>query len=176
MSDHGGASGGRPRWRPGRAGLRAATVAAAAVCLGAAGPVTTTCSVSGLAETEAILKLTRKAGRIDSFRYYMSRPVGLSAHECSVTAARGKGADWRTGWEASEWSDTRQGTRVVITTDISDKKVMIFAPRPNGTRLTFVSPTDCGTFMLPEAVEFRWSKRGCHGRAIGWPAWASGKN
>ncbi len=65
------ASGERPRGRPGRAGLRAAAVAAAALCLGAAGPVTTTCSVSGLAKTEATLELTRKAGKVDSFFYHM---------------------------------------------------------------------------------------------------------
>ncbi len=96
-------------------------------------------------------------------------------HECGIAAARGKRADLRTGWQASQWSDTRQGTRVVVTTE-TEKKVMIFASRPNGTRLTFVSPTHCARFLLPEAVEFRWTKRGCHGRAIGWPRGASGKD
>ncbi len=152
------------------AGLRIAGVSALAVVLGAAAPVKTTCSVSGLAETEATLELTRVGGRIDGFSYYMWRPVGLSWHECAVTADRRKGPAYASELDPSRWGETGAGTRVAITSGAAaGARVIRFAPRPNGVRMTFLGASHCGTFMLPEAVEFRWTVWGCQGQAIGWP-------
>lgn len=48
-----------------------------------------TCPVSGLAETDAELSLTRTGGRMVGFTYYMFRPVNRSWHECEIYAVCG---------------------------------------------------------------------------------------
>jgi hypothetical protein len=121
----------------------------------------TTCSVSGLAETDAELTLTRVAGRIESFSYNMSRPVNQSWHECSIDARRDD--------PDSVWFDGKGRTVVLTKPEHSSRRyTMEFTPRPNGVRMSFLNHTHCSTFRLPPVVEFRWSKQGCKGRAIGW--------
>ena len=142
--------------------LRLACAPVLALSLAGARPATVTCPVSGLAETTAELSLTRTAGRIDSFSYSMHRPVNWSAHECDISASRGH--------PESRWSDSKSQTLVRVAPAIAgDDRIVSFTPRQNGVRMAFLSPTHCGTFRLPPVVEFRWTKRGCAGRAIGWP-------
>jgi hypothetical protein len=79
-----------PGERRSRTHVKPVVVCVLSASLGACTPPAMTCTVSGLEETEATLELmlTRGAGQLDSFRYYMWRPVGMSLHECSVDAQR----------------------------------------------------------------------------------------
>ena len=166
-----------PARRRGWAKLRAAAITGTAACLGAGAPVEMTCSVVSPGEIESILTLTQAAGRVNSFRYYISRPVGWSMNDCSVDAQRRRATDAANsaaGFEPSSWSDTREGTRVAVGPDSADPEhLVMFASRPNGVRLMFLGELGCGArFTLPEAMEFRWDGKTCQGRVIGPPSWS----
>lgn len=163
---HGSTSdrGGRRRGQGGlgRAALRAAGAPILGLSLAGAGPTTVTCPVSGLAETTAVLSVTRTGGRIERFGYSMHRPVNESAHECGIYAARGE--------RKSMWSDG--GNETVVRAPAARREydqIVAFAPRTDGVRVGFRDYTHCGTFRLPPMIEVQWSQRGCFGRAIGWP-------
>ena len=158
--------------------LRAVAVTGTVACLGACTPVEMACSVSGLGETEAILTLTQAAGRVNSFRYDMSRPVASTMNECSVSAQRRRATEAETftaGFEPSNWSDTGEGTRVAVGPDsVNPEHLVMFASRPNGVRLMFLGEEpSCGArFLLPRAVEFRWDGKTCRGRVVSPPRWS----